>query len=217
MRIIDSNKDYYDFYQNIYRDNTFTFDRRDSYDLSKNEFCRNFVLDMRWYRYVRCKDNGERYLLLQICNHFWLMLLTITKTDNYGCCLDYSLELLDEWKDYNRKRELIKFSQIKNYYYGHQNREAFIDAVKHNDYDVRKTFDNFSFYRDNIKEKRHIPILKNIGIAALIKPLNIYLALEEYFAAEKASQERTTSVDLTNDDKVTNHGFDLKSSFRNIK
>ena len=43
MRIIDSNKDYYDFWQNIWRDDTVTFDRRDSYDLSKEEFAGAFA------------------------------------------------------------------------------------------------------------------------------------------------------------------------------
>lgn len=27
MKILDKNTDFYDFYQNVYRDNTYTFDR----------------------------------------------------------------------------------------------------------------------------------------------------------------------------------------------
>ena len=52
MRIIDKNTDFYDFYQDVYRDDTFTFDRRDSYILSKEMIC-NKISPVRrlWWNY----------------------------------------------------------------------------------------------------------------------------------------------------------------------
>ena len=65
MRIIDSNKDFYDYFQNVYLDNSLTFDRRDSYNLSKKEFAGRFLLSHR-------NSNTKRKILLQVCNTFWL-------------------------------------------------------------------------------------------------------------------------------------------------
>jgi hypothetical protein len=44
--------------------------------------------------------------------------------------------------------------------------------------------------------------------------LDIYNAFEEYFSLERTSTERTESVGLTDKEKITNHGFDTKISFR---
>lgn len=38
MQILDKNKDFYDFYQNIYIDKTYTFDRRKSVYFHKEEW-----------------------------------------------------------------------------------------------------------------------------------------------------------------------------------
>ena len=51
-------------------------------------------------------------------------------------------------------------------------------------------------------------------MADFIEPLDIYLAIEEYFSLEREASERRESIGLTNDDKITNHGFDTKISFR---
>ena len=39
MRIIDKNADYYDFWQGVYRDDSITFDRTDSFALTKELVC----------------------------------------------------------------------------------------------------------------------------------------------------------------------------------
>ena len=45
MRIIDKNTDFYDYWQNVYKDDTFTFDRRDSFLLTKEILCSNLYTD----------------------------------------------------------------------------------------------------------------------------------------------------------------------------
>lgn len=221
MKIIDSNKDYYDFYQNIYRDNTIVFDRRDSYNLSKEEFARNFYYDNKrgCYRYFNRLYSKNNDVLLQVCNTFWLFNLEITKSNDNGECTDYNLTLLGTWKDYGKRSELIKLSHIRFHYYEIDTAEKEINAIKMNDYETQNVFEKFFITRSDkasgyVREERHIPILQNIGIAGLVEPLDIYLALEEYFSTQKTSTERTESVGLTNDEKVTNHGFDIKKSFR---
>ena len=225
MRIIDGNKDYYDFWQNIWRDNTVTFDRRNSYDLSKEEFAGAFTDESyKWSDYIlRMRPNRDRhkFVLLQVCNTFWLFDLLITKTGEEGICLDYELNLRETWLDYTCQPELIHRSHIRpNYYWRFfQNEKEFpVDSIKRGEYKTVKVFNNFA----NIKPKgdgqtedlRSIPILKNIGIAAEVSADKIFLALEEYFLTQKKNSERTESIGLTDLEKITNHGFDIKTSFR---
>lgn len=215
MRIIDSNKDFYDFYQGIYRDDSIVFDRRDSYDLKKEEFCSNFSLYYGWHWGKREWQNFEQYLLLQVCNHFWLIKLEITKYSENYTCLDYKLSLVDHWKDYSVPPVMILLEHIA--FLHRAGTDA--TAVKQHDYRVRETFNYFvnssNYVKGKlVKDERHIPILKNIGIASCVDPLDIYLSFEEYFSMQKSSTERRESIGLTNDEKITNHGFDLKTSFR---
>jgi len=44
--------------------------------------------------------------------------------------------------------------------------------------------------------------------------VDIYLAFEEYFATQITNNERTESTGLTDKEKIENHGFDTKVSFR---
>lgn len=213
MRIIDSNTDYYDFYQNIYRDNTFTFDRRDSYNLTHKGFANNF----NTYR----SESKERFILLQIAHQFWLMRLTITELD--GCwCSDYQLELVANWQNYCKPIELIKLSCVDFPWsiIKADNMDDYIMAVDHNNYRTMKIYNDFTItknadnWRKRTCEKRTIPILKDIGIPAIIPALDIYLALEEYFSELKTNSERTEAIGTTNEDKISSHGFDVKKSFR---
>ena len=70
------------------------------------------------------------------------------------------------------------------------------------------------FKGDYIEEYKHIPLLKASGLSQFLMPLEVYLSLEEHFSHEKTSNERTTSVDITDKEKIENHGFDVKTSFR---
>ena len=45
-------------------------------------------------------------------------------------------------------------------------------------------------------------------------PLAVYLAIEEFFSKEKTAAERIESVGLTDKERIENHGFDAKTSFR---
>lgn len=224
MKIIDSNKDYYDYLQNIWRDDTVTFDRWDSYDLSKEEFAGTFLDESyKWSEYwLKSYPEGDKhkYVLLQVCNQFWLFDLMITKTGDKGICLDYELRQNETWQDYTRPAEFIRLSAIRppySYYY-QDHPEEFADAVKRGEYKTEWLYNRFTTSKSKgagcVEETRHIPILKNIGIAALVPAESIFLALEEFFLTQRQNLERTESMGLTDLEKVTNHGFDAKTSFR---
>ena len=58
-------------------------------------------------------------------------------------------------------------------------------------------------------------ILKNIGIPSLIPPEQIYYGMETYLFSLK-NDKNCESKGLTDSEKIVNHGFDKKTSFRNM-
>lgn len=228
MRIIDKNTDFYDFYQNMYPDNSITFDRTDSYLLSKDDI--SFYLHTSRYT----TEGAMRYLLLQVGNTFWLFLITLTKIEQ-GSVKDFSLELLSTWKNYNKPRRLIQLDIIsfswevdralakrgKSWRIDYDK----VDVMNHTDIlvsaiDLNNHRVEWSFDRKRVCTSggewvdKHIPLLKASGLVSLVDPLDIYLAFEEYFSLEKTSTERTESVGITDKERIENHGFDTKVSFR---
>lgn len=94
---------------------------------------------------------------------------------------------------------------------------AIIDSITYRKYSIRSILSEHTFYRGTDYANpivRSIPILAPSGMAGLIDPMEIYLSFEEYFSTEKSKLERTESTGLTDIDRIINHGFDIKSSFR---
>lgn len=222
MRIIDKNTDFYDYYQNIYKDDTFVFDRRDSFLLTKEMLC-SYLYISKYYSWIsrQYKYNPFYFVLLQICNTFWLFIIEITEIDNYDKAKKYNIELLCQWKNYNKSRKLCELSIIDFYHYTRDNKDyiynninTFITAVNTNNYKLKKIINEQTIYNGNEKIKKHIPLLKACGIANCIDAYDVYLAFEEYFSLEKSSMERREPIGITDIDKVESHGFDKKISFR---
>lgn len=235
MRIIDNKKDFYDYLQGIYRDDTIVFDRRNSYMLKKEDFAKQFVkrkakdhYSMKYKKFIT-ENPDYNLVLLQVCNTFWLILVNCTEYFGMAYldyCTNYKLTLLSSWKDYDRERKLIDINIVRHwfkeetlddldYIYSHQ------DEFQHiypdgNSYGERCiTYAGYSGEIDKENpENNPIPLLRETGIGSIMDPLDVYLAFEEYFSLEKTKNERTESVNLTNNEKVENHGFNLKNSFR---
>ena len=207
MKIIDKNKDYYDYIQFEYLDDTFTFDRRDSFVLTKEYICSK-------YR----DDRHQSFILLQICHTYWLFKINFIKNNKYSYDPDdYTLEFIVDWKNYDSSRELIKLSMI-DFPYRRIEKMDFITDVNSQNYRERYVFNEYRLYKGNLNERedRHIPILKETGIASFIDAHDIYYSLEEYFSEEKTSSERTEPIGMTNNDKIISHGFDAIKSFRKM-
>lgn len=166
--------------------------------------------------------------MLQVGNTFWLFEADIATIDEYGYPKDYTLRLLRSWKNYDKQRALIKLDVIRFDLHimrdlisskrksGSMDRtDAMVKSIGIGDYHIVRGLNKHTIYKDDgTKAEKHIPILKACGLANLIDSHEMYLALEEYFSMEKSSAERTESAGLTDNEKIGNHGFDLKSSFR---
>ena len=216
--------DFYDYLQNVYPDKSITFDRTDSFLLTKNAMC----------SYLSRSERNIEFALLQVCNTFWLFSVEVTKRNTFYRPLGYSIELVSCWKNYDKKRELIKLDIIDFYntarlcYYDKllhrlkydkeriiKNIHILTKAIDTNDYIEESNINKHIIFKDDgSRIEKHIPLLKACGVAAFIDPLDIYISIEEYFSLEKQSMERTASIGITDNDKIEAHGFDVKSSFR---
>ncbi len=229
MRIIDKNRDYYDYLQD--RDDTLVFDRRGSFLLTKEIFCDKIRDTWRI-------GSKYRFVLLQCGATFWLFLVHITKCGGYADMpLDYEVECIASWKNYNVPRGLLKLSLITfnqdwkydilwdkgnkvspHYDYNPEKIKNKADvlrqAIDNRDIEVINNLSKLTQYNGDIKSELTIPILKACGIANQISAEDMYHAIDEHFSLEKTASESTVAEGTTNKDKILNHGFDTKTSFR---
>lgn len=191
--------------------------------------------------FVANKD-PVKFMLLQVGYTFWLFTLVITEHDEVGRPSDYFVELVRTWKNHSAPRVLISFAHIaftggvatlictykKNS--GHlydvkkieKRSNDLVAAVNQKEFRVicdlshqrvdtgcRKDMDYAKRF-----VTRSIPLFISSGFAGKIDPIAMYISLEEYFTSSIQDMERTESIGLTDREKVENHGFDLKTSFR---
>lgn len=237
MRIIDKDRDYYDYLQDP-TDNKIVFDRRNSFLLTKERILDN--IDS-----MRCDNKSKyRFILMQCGAAYWLFLLRVTSYKLSPVYLrhvpdNYSLTLITTWKNYDRPRreiavELISFG-FTYMFYAHDvfdrtpdedfseekiksRANDLVDAINHNNHTVERSL---SELRTSICTKQtwkdiiyDVPLLKACGIANLVEPLSVFYAIEEHFSLLRSESERTEAIGITNNDKLEMHGFDVKTSFR---
>ncbi len=229
MRIIDKNTDFYDYLQDS-TDNI-VFDRRDSFLLTKEKFCKNISVKHRGL------NDKYRFVLLQCGTSFWLFFVSIKDFNEYGDATDYDIELLHNWKNYNKPIKLfdLNYIDVELWKYNHyiwkiktrpDNKynkiknciEYIKNDIDQNDYKILCNMNKHittKFVKNNIQRKEFtIPLLKACGIAPLINPQDIFYAIEEYFSLKKTASEKTDPIGVTDSDKIIMHGFDTKTSFR---
>lgn len=200
MRILDKNKDFYDYLQDYESD--IVFDRRGSHILTNEEL--NF-----FPLYNRYKVD-DVYLLLQIGYTNWLIvekpIKIIKDISGYNIVKDFSIELIEMWKDYNKSID-FKFGEIKNRY-----TIEYLTSKKFNQ-DLALMDDiklgNFE-YKNNLAEKSPI-VLSKTKLPSILNAQDVYLAIEEWLSHKK---DDVAHDSMTDKEKIVSHGFDTKSSFR---
>lgn len=101
MRIIDKNTDFCDYLQDIYRDNNITFDRTDSFLLTKDMIRVGLGVQRKFNYLYRAGKPEYQYVLLQIGFSYWLFIVEITAVDNYRNVKTYNVDLITKWKNYD--------------------------------------------------------------------------------------------------------------------
>jgi len=229
MRIIDKNTDYYDYLQNS--DDTIVFDRRGSYIVTKGIFGVALFNHMDMHRCSSQKFPKEGFLLLQCGATYWLLLVTVSgvysgkigKYDWRDHIAEYSLEVISNWKNYDRPRTTVRLEYIN---FGFKILDRIKPYINRRDETFRElAMSNINVLQDAINNnddvRREImfgesktSILTACGIKDLISPEDIFMAIEEHFSLLKTESERIDPIGATNNDKIEMHGFDTKTSFR---
>lgn len=226
MRIIDKQHDFYDYLQDP--TDKIVFDRRGSFLLTKERFCEG----IRYQRYH--KESCYRFILLQCGVAHWLFLVTITAVGWNASPVDYNMELIMNWKNYNGLNELVKLGVVSFNIsmWDYRIKDIDPEKVKARASDLKAAVDQGNYrvecdlgchtkITDHkgsfIKEIQNLPILKACGIADLVDPVSVFCAIEEHFSMEKTASETTEAKGTTDEDKVIMHGFDIKTSFRKMK
>ena len=226
MRIIDKQHDFYDYLQDP--TDRIVFDRRGSFLLTKGRFCEG-IKNMRYYR-----DSRYRFVHLQCGVAHWLFLVTVIVMDGNADPADYSMELLINWKNYDGPNELIKLSVVSFYIsmWDYRIRDIDPEKVKSRASDLKAAIDHGDYREEfnlgchtkstdnkgtSIREVKDLPILKACGIAGIVDPVSVFCAIEEHFSIAKTASETTEAKGTTDEDIITMHGFDAKTSFRKMK
>ena len=211
MQILDKNKDFYDFYQNIYIDKTYTFDRRKSVYFHKEEWNEIFYNNERNYIYYVLQVGYSRYLYK--ITYLGVSTGWIIHLDNY------KVELVKYWKNYDN---LVDFEfgiaeELRNYGYKNDYR---YDRSRYEKQSIDSLYNTKllkAYLYDSRLKDRSYPILCESGIASCTDSHQLYMDIEEWLSAQKERELRTESKDITDKQKIVNHGFDTRESFRKIK
>jgi len=218
MRIISKIKDFYDYisYEFSDKDDDIVFDRRNSIIITKNDIAS--FLGLNRYEKKTYYSDISNYLIFQVgCLFFLIEVYDVEYKDVIVCGIkekefsNYKMKVLSKWRNYNSK-DVMNFYKLHRYFY-YKTDNQFIDYAKN---EILSEDDKMkSAGYTNIKDK--VFILNETGLASIIDPKEIYLALDEYFSSLITDKEKRESVGITNNEKIVNHGFDKKISFRNVK
>ncbi len=231
MKIIDRNSDYYDYLWQQNGDDEVVFDRRGSVLLSKQTLCDAINCGDGCYRIVNGKKrfipllpynffpwekkNGEPFFLFVLAagfNFFVIKLSFLRYEENTNLLIDFSMELICSRKWYEYKGEPLNLYTVDS--------KAFaVDKLSAEEW-RKANLSNCNFCPllnlSGELERCPIPILRDAGFASIIPPEEIYCGIDEYLLASK-NDVNAESAGLSDADKAVNHGFDKRTSFRNVK
>lgn len=202
MFIIDKNKDYYDYFSNIYGcDKNITFDRRGS----------RIITDETVTSLYRYNKNEEQFIILEIGNvQYFIRLydLVLKKADYLYSTAEVFVSI---------KMEIVNIFRDNKNIYGFP---ISIRSVEipfrsyHYDKKTGKFITDYTEYSVTNTIVINLPILANTQLTRLINPEEIWKELSNYISSLKNDKNSVFVPDIQ---KVVNHGFDKKESFRNIK
>jgi hypothetical protein len=203
MYLIDKNKDYYDYLSGIYGvDKCITYDRRGSIPLTKESF-----LKLISPYYTKYNNDHGSFFVLEVGYFQYLFQgdIQYRPINPYMAMEPYKgvfklWQVFDEQKHYYEKEITIIPVTIK--WPGSPNSRK-----------KRNYIDTFSFSElRRSSEKISNPILINTPIPSLIDPFDIWSNVSNYISSKY--NDKTIDIYNTDTEKIINHGFDKKISFR---
>lgn len=209
MQIIDKNKDYYDYLQKVYgRDTTITYDRRGSTVMSDLSVIR--LIAPFTDRYDR--EEGAMFVVeVGELQYLFKASVDYAKVGIYSQFpepVGGTIELLTSFSDHQHyfEKEMTLVPATRDYPYDFHWRKGRTNKYKY--IPVK------SFMELRVKKDRAVsnPILTDTTVASLISAQDIWIALSNHISSKY--NDKTVEIVNTDVDKLQNHGFDKKSSFR---
>ena len=205
MYIIDSNKDYYDYVSHIYGlDKKIVFDRRGSIRMESND-----LVDLRETRYY---DGKTQFILLEIGMVQYLLKL------------DDIVVVTDENKPKNKHIDLRAYQHVKSFHVeivekfeDHKNVTGCPIAIRsvHNSWRspsyIKMFPTDYKDYKITDDIELDLPILASTCITKIIPADEIWKNICNYISSLGNDKDVAQASDI---EKIVNHGFDKKESFR---
>jgi len=214
MYILDKNKDYYDYVSGIYGvDKTITYDRRGSILIDEKELLDSFnLMHMNTYFF---DEKKVIFFILEIGYVQYLFKYSdfdLKKVNGALGMIKYKLnsykcELVHTYKNnkhyFEKEISLVRYHPAYHYNWKRRKSEEFFA------YD----YEDFSQGKVDIEKIIPNPILRGTTVTTYILAEDIWKELSNYISAKGNDK----IVEIVNSDiqKLENHGFDKKVSFRN--
>ena len=224
MRIFCKEKDYYDYLQ-IY-DDDIIFDRRNSIHLSDKDIICSFPTYNKRNYFSKKYDDKNLYQVLALRAGYKLFFFKI-KISNFsefgtrGSFLsssefDYEVNYLGSKLDYTYKGDPLNFFSYE-VEIGRDRKWNIIEAdpIKDNINNLKCYPLNYDSWHNCITEY-NVPFIGNTFVAKYISGDEIYNAIDDYLRSLNNDVDQE-SEGITDVDKAINHGFDKRTSFRNVK
>jgi hypothetical protein len=212
MQIIDKNKDYYDYMRMYGVDKAITFDRRGSVVLSRIDLLRAISPVRDYYK----REDEAQYFVLEAGFTQWVFSANIKYEKAPGLSIfdpvSGVIQLKATFKDnkhYFPKEIAIAPVDVPRSVWN------FMGDWRH--WTRRKDLPIERFSDLELLKDRAVlnPILRETHLASFIPAMDIWAEISNYVSSK--NNDRDAEIVNSDVDKIVNHGFDKKASFRNLK
>jgi hypothetical protein len=218
MRILDKQKDYYDYHAGIFGiDNTVFFDRRGSIKLTQNILIRTMLYDhITEYNFERGHIK-DLYGIIEVGYFQYLFrIFNITVTTIYNQN-NIPIPIEPIVYEYDGQMELVYvFDDRKHYFLSPINLYA-IKTYYHFDLDkIKKEKQQLNYSNDIIVVKESLiknPIFIDTKVPSILDSKTVYINVFDYISSKADFDIVDTRDDIA---KAVDHGFDKKTSFRRM-
>jgi hypothetical protein len=210
MYIIDKNKDYYDYLSGIYGiDKIITYDRRGSIVLT--EYTLLNQISHYDHSYQKSLKETEHFIL-EIGNKQYLFKTEIKYVEQDQSIIPiegiYSLiKIFDDHKHYYEKEISLVPCKVQKHwkYYSHRQSNDKFEAINN--------YNDIIISQESKSRLIANPILTNTIIPSFIPAKDIWIELSNFISSKY--NDKTVLIINTDTDKIINHGFNTRTSFRN--
>lgn len=212
MKILRKSKDYYDYISSgTMVDESVVYDRRNETKVPRID---GFFGSLKTGYRINRNNRNSIYVVLEIGRKRYLFTVYF-ETDTEGCSTILDVQLTDMVEiekssgpvmQLDIDADMTIYKYLRTFYISKES-EAYKEAL-------RKSLENFKFPDTHYTHYASEPILKDTWIPRYISADEVWRNIYEYLSSLKDIVPEDNRTDVQ---KAESHGFDKKTSFRNIK